>query len=64
MNISRKDVFITTKIPAGVGNASDCRADPDLALAYVREDLRQLKLDYVDLVLLHAPCGKRYGKIW
>lgn len=63
----RTDYFITTKVPAGVGadmadkagagNASDCSTDPMVSLNYVRDSLRQLRLDYVDLVLLHGPCS-------
>lgn len=56
----RSDFFITTKVPAGVGahegNTTDCSADPEIALNYVKDNLRQLELDYVDLVLLHGPC--------
>lgn len=59
----RGDYFITTKVPAGVGvnegNTSDCSADPQIALNYVKDDLKQLGLEYVDLVLLHGPC--RFG---
>jgi len=57
--IARSDVFITTKVPAGIGaisNVSDCAADPEIALWYVRDNLAQLGVDYVDLVLLHGPC--------
>jgi diketogulonate reductase-like aldo/keto reductase len=57
------DSFITTKIPAGIGaffgNLTDCSMDgnlTELALAYVHENLKQLDVDHVDLVLLHAPC--------
>ena len=53
---NRSSLFITTKVPAGFGNASDCSVDPDVALRYVRENLLELGTSYVDLVLLHAPC--------
>jgi len=58
-NLPRSSIFVTTKIPAGFGqNKSDCDADPHVAINYVNENLRQLGLEYVDLVLLHAPCQK------
>jgi diketogulonate reductase-like aldo/keto reductase len=57
---ARGDYFVTTKVPAGIGasagNTTDCSADPLISYNYVRDNLRQLKADYVDLVLLHAPC--------
>lgn len=51
--VDRKDVFITTKIPG-------CFA----AAASVRSDLRQLKTDYIDLLLLHSPYGGDCGATW
>lgn len=54
--IKREDLFITTKIPAGFGNSTDCAPDPDVTMRYVKEDLAELGVDYVDLVLLHMPC--------
>jgi diketogulonate reductase-like aldo/keto reductase len=54
----RSDVFITSKIPAGLDpTGKQCRSgDPQMALATVKENLRELKTDYLDLALLHAPC--------
>jgi diketogulonate reductase-like aldo/keto reductase len=53
----RSKFFITTKIPAGFGQESgDCRADPNVALDYLKKDIEQLGVQQVDLVLLHAPC--------
>ena len=54
--VERSTVFITSKVPAGFGNATDCNADPDIVLRYARENLDQLGVEYVDLLLLHAPC--------
>jgi len=57
--VIREQVFITTKIPAGIGasaNASQCEADPEVARWYLAQNLAALKVDYVDLVLLHGPC--------
>lgn len=59
--VPRDSVFITTKVPAGLGLFSgsatlDCSLDPNRSLAVLRQDLAQLEVDHVDLVLLHAPC--------
>lgn len=64
LGLKRSDFFITTKVPAGVGallsaNSTDCSVDPSVALNYVKTDLAQLGLDFVDLVILHGPC--RFG---
>merc|ERR1712039_31614 len=58
--IPRSSVFITSKVPAGFGNATDCLEDPSISIRYAKENLRQLGVDYVDLLLLHAPCGIRH----
>ena len=52
----RTSYFVTTKLPAGFGNSSDCDADASIPTRYVAENLKELGLTYVDLVLLHAPC--------
>jgi 2,5-diketo-D-gluconate reductase A len=52
----RSSIFITTKIPAGFGNATDCDADPDIPVRYIRENLKELNTDYADLALIHSPC--------
>ena len=66
----RASVFLTTKIPAGLGlEPSDClTATPASALKQVQENLKELAVGYVDLVLLHAPCkiggDKANAKLW
>ena len=55
--IPRDSVFITTKVPAGFGNATDCDPDPEITMRYVRENLAELGVDQVDLVLIHCPCS-------
>lgn len=56
-SVKRDSVFITTKIPAGLGRKQDdCGTDPNVALQYVKEDIQELGVKQVDLVLLHAPC--------
>ncbi|KAJ1615632.1 NADP-dependent oxidoreductase domain-containing protein [Pavlovales sp. CCMP2436] len=44
----RDSVFLTTKIP--------CFPSAETAMAFVLEDLRELRTGYVDLMLLHEPC--------
>ena len=56
--LKRSDYFVTTKIPAGFGNATDCTADPSVVTRYMKDNLAQLGLDHVDLALLHHPCTK------
>ena len=67
--IAREDLFITTKIPAGFGNATACSLEhgADISLGYVQENIRELGVEYVDLVLLHAPClfGEKHNNaLW
>jgi hypothetical protein len=52
----RSALFITTKIHAGSGSLSDCSADPGLAVNSVHQSLKNLNVEYIDLVLLHRPC--------
>lgn len=52
----REKLFITTKVPAGFGNQSDCDPDPDIPVRYIKENLKELQIDQVDLALLHRPC--------
>lgn len=55
-DIPRETVFLTTKVPAGFGNTTDCYADPNITVRYVQENLRELGVEQVDLVLIHRPC--------
>lgn len=61
--VSREDVFITTKIPAGLGlSPQDCRAATvESTVEEVKRNLRELNTSYVDLTLLHAPCRSGTG---
>lgn len=53
----REDLFILSKVPAGLGIwPSDCSGGAATALKYVNDDLKQLNTTYVDIVILHAPC--------
>jgi len=53
---NRSNLFITTKIHAWSGSVADCAADPTIAMRSVEQSLKNLKVDYLDLVLLHRPC--------
>jgi diketogulonate reductase-like aldo/keto reductase len=57
--ISREDVQVTTKIPGRHHSAA-------LATKSVEDSLRRLRLDYVDLCLIHWPNPSvgRYGEAW
>ncbi|MDE6413895.1 MAG: aldo/keto reductase [Anaeroplasmataceae bacterium] len=46
--VDRKDIFITTKLPADIKTY-------DGATQYFHESLENLKTDYIDLYLIHAP---------
>jgi len=59
---TRDSLFITTKVPAGFGNSTDClpgQAGIDSAVNYVHENLRELGVTQVDLVLVHRPCQSK-----
>jgi len=62
--VPRDKIFITTKIPCPPDAKlppwdpppGEGRMSPEKALEAVREDLRQLDVEFVDLMLLHFPC--------
>lgn len=53
-NLSRKDIFVTTKV--WIDNYGEGKTYNS-----VLESLKKLKTDYIDLVLLHQPIGDYYG---
>ena len=55
LRISRENLFITSKIPAEVKNYEDAKKCID-------ESLERLGLDYLDLMLIHAP--KPWAVMW
>jgi len=48
IGISREKIFITTKVPA------DCK-DAESTRKVIEESLKNLKVDYIDLLLIHSP---------
>lgn len=46
--IKREDLFITTKLPSHIKTYEGC-------IQYFNESINNLKLDYIDLYLIHAP---------
>lgn len=52
--IPREDLFITTKV--WISNAGY-----EKAKASIKESLRKLQTDYIDLLLIHQPFGDYYG---
>lgn len=53
--IPRKDLFITTKVPAEVKSYAEARQN-------INTSLEKLDLDYIDLLLIHAP--QPWDKPW
>ena len=54
--LSRKDIFITTKIPT-VNSVADPMIEPNLRDCKngVKKILLELEVDYIDLLLIHSP---------
>jgi diketogulonate reductase-like aldo/keto reductase len=55
-NISRAELFFTTKVPPG-------QNDYQKAKDHIDNTLKITKFDYVDLYLLHAPFGGKEGRL-
>jgi diketogulonate reductase-like aldo/keto reductase len=61
--IPRSDIFIETKIPCSVHGGSHAHGryfppymTPEESRAHFHEDLKELDMEYVDLLVLHEPC--------
>ena len=52
--IPREDIFLTTKVWIDNYGYDKCKAS-------IEESMRNLKTDYLDLLLLHQPFGDYYG---
>merc|ERR1712216_528360 len=50
MTVPRRELFITTKIPGPIGRKEAYDMVNDIAL-------KDLGVDYIDLVIIHFPCG-------
>jgi diketogulonate reductase-like aldo/keto reductase len=55
--IPRKDIFVTTKV-------SEDNQGYDRAIASVKESLKKLQMDYVDLLLVHWPIQRAFFDTW
>ena len=55
--IAREELFITTKV------YNDCQGYDETHLSF-KESLERLKLDYVDLYLIHWPITEKYHETW
>jgi len=56
-NLSREDIFVTTKLWPGNPAWGDAPRTGAQTIAECEESLKKLGLDYVDLYLIHAPYG-------
>ncbi|MCH4057335.1 MAG: aldo/keto reductase [Lactobacillaceae bacterium] len=52
--VAREDIFLTTKVWVSNAGAAQARAS-------VKQSLKNLQTDYLDLVLVHQPYGDYYG---
>ncbi len=56
--LSRRDIFITTKLAPGNAAWGQTPKTTETTISSLHESLDKLKLDYVDLYLIHAPFNR------
>ncbi|MCI1974460.1 MAG: aldo/keto reductase [Limosilactobacillus sp.] len=57
LNISRENIFVTTKV-------SEANQGYQSTIDSVKESLRKLQMDYVDLLLVHWPIQRAFFDTW
>lgn len=57
LNIPRDQIFVTTKV-------AEDNQGYDKAIASVKESLKKLQMDYVDLLLVHWPIERSFFETW
>ena len=57
LNISRENIFVTTKV-------SEANQGYQSAIDSVKESLKKLQMDYVDLLLVHWPIQRAFFDTW
>lgn len=57
LNISRENIFVTTKV-------SEANQGYQSAINSVKESLKKLQMDYVDLLLIHWPIQRAFFDTW
>ncbi|WP_311081708.1 aldo/keto reductase [Paenibacillus polymyxa] len=63
--VSRDELFVTTKLfPAPVKNYSQTDKNYSQTIETLKNQLKQLQLDYVDLYLIHAPLSELRMEQW
>ncbi len=62
--ISRDDIFVTTKLFPGYKQWGAPEKDYNQTIETLKQQLKQLQLDYVDLYLIHAPLSELRLEQW
>ena len=63
-NVSRDDIFVTTKLFPGYKQWGAPEKNYEQTIATLKNQLKQLQLDYVDLYLIHAPLSELRLEQW
>jgi 2,5-diketo-D-gluconate reductase A len=62
--VSRDDIFVTTKLFPGYKQWGALEKTYEQTIETLKNQLKQLQLDYVDLYLIHAPLSERRLEQW